>query len=175
MIAVLFLAFSICAGFTEHQQAILRRQFIDHRAPQMSAIVDALLPLEYAFTDQQELLCHIDGLRFQCCPNSLANVAAHEIHHLNGRQHNVAYVKDDPMSYAITITPDGTIVEDKFLLPPLSPTQSWASQIILPPSPSVALRPMPATVPVRHKYLPLPVRIVSLNESSADADPPRGA
>jgi hypothetical protein len=167
MIVILFIAFSICNGFTEYQNTIVRQQSINHRAPQSSSIVDALLPRDYAFTDQQLLISSIDGLRFQCCPNSFTNVMAHEIHHLNGRQHNTVYVKDDPMSYAITIRQDGSVIEDSFILPPLSPSQPWAAQI-LAPSPTM-MRP----VPIRNKPLSMPYMVlIPRNKSLTLSDLP---
>ncbi len=119
-------------GFTDYQNRILRAQMINHKAPPLSGIVDAVLASDYAFTDQQRLLVHIDAARFECCPNSFANVVIHEIHHLHQRQHNIAPAQDDPMSYRLTTHANGDVVEDNFILPPLNSAQSWALPILKP-------------------------------------------
>jgi hypothetical protein len=163
MLAILLIAFLTCDGFTEYQNEIVRQQFVDHYAPQGSAVIDGLLVRNYAFTDQGQLLTYIDAARFQCCPNSFLNTVVHEVHHLNGRQHNPAYVKDDPMSYSITIRQNGDVVEDNFVLPPLLPSQPWAAQI-LAPSPTVM-----RTVPIRKKPLLLPYAFLIPRNSSEQA------
>lgn len=116
-------------AFTPYQVSIIRTQQVIHKAPLRSAIMDGVLAQDYAFTDQVKTLTHIDGLRFECCPNTFTNVVTHEIHHQNGRQHT-AGVKGDPMSYVLTIQASGEIVEDNFVLPPLSASQPWAAQIL---------------------------------------------
>lgn len=116
-------------AFTPYQMSIIRTQQSVHMAPPRSAIVDGILAQDYAFTDQVKTLSHIDGVRFECCPNTFTNVVTHEIHHQNGRQHTSG-VKNDPMSYLLTVRASGEIVEDNFVLPALSANQPWAAQIL---------------------------------------------
>lgn len=150
LIHLLFIVGSCPAfAFTIKQREIVRKQFVDHAGPQFSAMVDAVLAKDYAFTDQQRLLCHIDASRFQCCPNSFSNTVTHETHHLNQRQHTFG-IKDDPMSYVLTVSQNGSVIEDNFILPPLSPNQPWAAQILSP------IR----AVPVFASQAFLPVRVV---------------
>lgn len=128
-ILLLTISSAFC-GFTEYQSVIVRAQMTNHLSPPTSSISDAILIKgEYAFTDQALLVCRIDAARFQCCPNSFANTIIHEIHHLNGRQHNQLYVKDDPMSYSLTTRANGEILEDNYVFAPLTPTQPWAAPI----------------------------------------------
>jgi hypothetical protein len=136
-------------AFTEYQNALVRKQLVNHHAPQFSAMVDAVLAKDYAFTDQQKLLTHIDAARFQCCPNSFSNTVIHECHHLNQRQHTIG-VKDDPMSYLLTINQNGDVSEDNFVLPPLSPSQPWAAQILAPRTAGPVTVPLyPVSLPTR--------------------------
>jgi hypothetical protein len=149
-------------AFTPYQASIIREQQSIHKAPLRSAIVDAVLAQDYAFTDQIKTLTHIDGLRFECCPNTFTNVVTHEIHHQHGRQHTSG-VRGDPMSYVLTIQSSGEIVEDNFVLPPLSPNQPWAKPVL-----NGIKIPGPSPVSVESQIRRLPVQIIpaAMNESS---------
>lgn len=155
---LLIAAFGICNGFTEYQEQIVRQQSINHKAPPGSAIVDAILVRsDYAFTDQVRLICHVDAVRFQCCPNSFANAVIHEIHHLNQRQHTIG-VKDDPMSYILSIQPNGDVINDNYVLPPLNPAQPWYQQIAQQPLTRMVT---PPPTQARLSYLPLPTNVIT--------------
>lgn len=147
----------VATAFTPYQVSIIRTQQVLHKAPLRSAIADAVLAQDYAFTDQVKTLTHIDGLRFECCPNTFTNVVTHEIHHQLGRQHT-AGVKGDPMSYVLTIQASGEIVEDSFTLPPLSANQPWASQILNRGSVS---SPSSAPAGIESQVRRLPVQVVA--------------
>lgn len=164
---------------------VIRQQMINHNAPPGSAIVDGVLTtVDFAFTNQIQMICHIDSVRFQCCPNSFANTVIHEIHHLLGRQHNTKFVKDDPMSYAVAIRQTGEVLEDAYVLPPMNPTQLWSKQFFdqqigLPAPMSIPPTQPPLLLPpqrqVRNRsvrfgtYLPLPS--VTILDSRATYDP----
>jgi hypothetical protein len=169
-------------GFTEYQNAIVRRQLIDHKAPPGAVIVDGLLTNgDLAFTNQQQMTCHIDAARFQCCPNSFANTIIHEIHHLHQRQHNSAVVKDDPMSYSVTTKKSGELVNDNYVLPPLNPAQPWARQIpgvvapqVLIPAPGLAptMRRMAGMMPQAKPIgQPLPAIVILPSAAATLAKP----
>lgn len=151
-----------CNGFSAYQTEIVRKQMKDHEAPQWAAITDSILAQNYAFADQAKSLVYIDAARFECCPNSFANVMAHEVSHLNMRDHNdpANFVKDDPMSYALSIMSDGTVVNDKFLLPPRSASQPW---IMAMSKQSEHALPIPASVVNKTKLHFLPVKVVGIS------------
>lgn len=149
---------SVVAAFTPYQVSIIRTQQVLHKAPLRSAIVDAVLAQDYAFTDQVKTLTHIDAIRFECCPNTFTNVVTHEIHHQLGRQHTVG-IKNDPMSYVLTIQASGEIVEDNFVLPKLSANQPWAAQVLN--SGASVSTPSGSPAGVESRIRRLPVQIIS--------------
>lgn len=159
------LLIGIAVAFTPYQASIIRTQQVIHKAPLRSGIVDAVLAQDYAFTDQVKTLTHIDAMRFECCPNTFTNVITHEIHHQNGRQHTVG-VNGDPMSYVLTIQASGEIVEDNFVLPPLSASQPWATQILnraasAPSGAPAGIESQVRRLPVKLRTVSMPVQIIS--------------
>jgi hypothetical protein len=153
-------------AFTPYQTSIIRTQQVAHKAPLRSGIVDAVLAQDYAFTDQVKTLTHIDAIRFECCPNTFTNVITHEIHHQNGRQHT-AGVKDDPMSYVLTIQTSGEIVEGNFVLPSLRADQPWATQILNRGSSATAPNGAPAGIESQVRRLPTQIISDRLPNSTA--------
>lgn len=172
----LSLLIGVAVAFTPYQVSIIRTQQVIHKAPPRSGIVDAVLAQDYAFTDQIKTLTHIDGIRFECCPNTFTNVITHEIHHQSGRQHTTG-VKGDPMSYVLTVKASGEIVEDNFVLPPLSANQPWAAQILNQGSSTTPSGP-PVSVESKINEVVTSSRISEVNEvnnaNSVGAAKPKG-
>lgn len=102
------------AGAMNREQAeMTRAAMVKYNAPQFTVIVDGVQTPTYAFTDVDRKYSYVDYKRFVNAPNSLANVLKHEIAHLNGRDHND--VPGDIMSYHLTVSPNGTVINDAVL------------------------------------------------------------
>jgi len=97
-------------AMTPRQAEMTREAMVRYRVPQFSVIVDGVQTGTYAFTDADRRHTYIDYKRFIAAPTSLRNVLDHEANHLLGRDHNS--VGGDPMSYRLTVDPDGNVVED---------------------------------------------------------------
>ena len=95
-------------------------------APPWSAVIDAALHDNIAFTDQAAFKVYIDAKKMLNTPHSFANVLVHEISHLKGAQHGDGKFA---MSYRVTSNLAGDIVDDTYLLLP---------SLKQPPPPSLA-------------------------------------
>ena len=110
-----FLQIVFVASMSQQQAAIARQVMKIVKVPQWSAITDSVLHDNIAFADQLNSKIHIDAKRMLKTPKTFANVVTHECSHLRGAMHGDGNLG---MSYAVTQTLAGEIVEDQFLLLP---------------------------------------------------------
>ncbi len=131
MRALLFLIASALA--MTQQQAIVARQIMAQlNAPAWSAIIDAALHNEIAFTDQLTKKVFIDAKRLLNTPHTYFNVVVHEVMHLNGAQHGDGSLA---MNYKVTTNLSGDVIDDKYyLIMPSLPQSPWPSLAPLPKS-----------------------------------------
>lgn len=130
LLIVMLTAFTL--AMTPQQAIIARAAMKQLNVPTWSAIIDAALHDEVAFTDQAGMKVYIDAKRMLNTPHTWANVVTHEASHLNGAQHNDGQIG---MSYMVTETAAGVIVDDSSLLLPSLAPLLWAApkSATLPP------------------------------------------
>ena len=134
-----FLQIVFVASMSQQQAAIARQVMKIVKVPAWSAITDSALHNNIAFTEQSTNKIHIDAKRMLKTPKTFANVLVHECSHLRGAMHGDGQLG---MSYSVTQTLAGEIVEDNFLLLP-----ELASHPALAPPP-VSPSPLPQGVPI---------------------------
>ena len=110
-----FLQIVFIASMTPNQAALARHIMKVVKVPAWSAITDSALHDNIAFADQATSKVWIDSKRMLKTPKTFANVVTHECSHLRGAMHQDGQLG---MSYAVTQTLSGEIVEDQFLLLP---------------------------------------------------------
>ena len=122
-----FLQIIFVASMSQQQAALARHIMKVVKVPAWSAITDSALHDNIAFADQSISKVWIDSKRMLKTPKTFANVVTHECSHLRGAMHQDGQLG---MSYAVTQTLSGEIVEDQFLLLP-----ELASHPALAPAP----------------------------------------
>ena len=114
ILPILFILLQTLCAFTSQQAITISTAIqIYGPLPPFAAFVDSVITGREAFTNTQTLVVYIDARRFEKTPNAFWNVIHHEIDHLKGRSHNSNV--GDIMSYHLTVTQLGDIVEDPFL------------------------------------------------------------
>lgn len=99
------------------QQADVAEKIMKARGvPRFSALIDAAMVGDLAFTDQQTNKAWINAKKFVNAPHSWQNTVLHEAGHLCGAQHGDG---STAMSYAVTLDQAGNVVDDSFYLMPL--------------------------------------------------------
>ena len=109
---------------SQQQSALARHIMKVVKVPPFSAITDSALHNNIAFADQLNSKIHIDAKR-----KSFANTLVHECSYILGNNHNDGKLG---MSYAVTQTLAGEIVEDQFLLLPELALHPALAQPLLP-------------------------------------------
>lgn len=109
----LLLAISASLGFNQYQASTIRALFRDHGVPQGLAAIDSILSGSIAFSEVAAGKSYIDGRRLWYAPNTYHNVLNHEIAHLLGANHGDG---SPYMSYSVRIWPNGTVIDDDFVL-----------------------------------------------------------
>lgn len=110
-----FVQIVFVASMSQQQATLARHIMKVVNVPQWSAITDSALHDNIAFTDQLNSKVWIDSKRMLKTPKTFANVVTHEAMHLRGAIHQDGQLG---MSYAVTQTLAGEIVEDNYLLLP---------------------------------------------------------
>lgn len=123
------MALALADAMTPQQAIIARAAMKQLNVPTWSAIIDAALHNQVAFTDQAGQKVYIDAKRMLATPHTWANVVAHEASHLAGGQHGDSI----GMGYMVTETQSGDIVDDSSLILPSLAPLLWAAP--RPPAP----------------------------------------